>query len=145
MIQTIDRSAPRRPARPTTRSTVGAVALLGALLVPVGVSLPWFSLFAGLQPISALGTPNGIVLFAGAALAGLLAILTLVRGDRWMRRALTLTGIGLAAFSAYLIVGLVTVYREVSADPLVVAQPGPGLAVVAVGALLVLGASLLGD
>jgi len=40
---------------------------------------------------------------------------------------------------------LISIYRDVSADPLVVAQLGPGLAVVGVGALLVLATSFIGD
>ena len=61
------------------------------------------------------------------------------------RRGLTLFAIALAAFSAYLAVGLVTIHRDVSADPLVVAQLGPGLAVVGAGALLVLATSFIGE
>ncbi|MGI8998355.1 MAG: hypothetical protein ACR2GO_01430 [Candidatus Limnocylindria bacterium] len=70
---------------------------------------------------------------------------TLLRGDRWARRGLTILGIGLTAFSAYLGVGLVSIYRDVSANPLVVAQIGPGLVVVGVGALAVLATSFIGD
>jgi len=40
---------------------------------------------------------------------------------------------------------LISIYRDVSADPLVVAQLGPGLAVVGAGALLVLATSFIGD
>ncbi len=61
------------------------------------------------------------------------------------RGGLTPFGIALTAFSAYLAVGLVTFYRDVSADPLVVAQLGPGLAVVAAGRLLVLATSFIGE
>ena len=145
MINTMDRSSQRRLARPSTRATSGILALVGAVLVAVGVSLPWLSFFAGLQPITALGTPNGTLLFIGAAAAGTLAAVTLLRGGRWARRGLTILGIVLTAFSAYLVVGLVSIYRDVSADPLVVAQIGPGLVVVGVGALAVLATSFIGD
>ena len=145
MIHTMDRSSQRRLARPSTRATSGILALVGATLVAVGVTLPWLTFFAGLQPITALGTPNGTLLFIGAAVAGTLALVTMLRGGRWARRGLTVLGIVLTAFSAYLVVGLVTIYRDVSVDPLVVAQIGPGLVVVGVGALAVLATSFIGD
>lgn len=145
MIHTMDRSSPRRLPRPSARILAGAMALIGAALVAVGVTLPWLSLFAGLQPISALGTPNGTLLFIGAAVVGLLGLAVIALGSRLARRGLTVAGIVLTAFTAYLVVGLVSIYRDVSADPLVVAQVGPGLAVVGVGALLVLATSFIGD
>ncbi len=122
------------------------MTLIGAALVAVGVTLPWLSFFAGLQPVTALGTPNGTLLFAAAAVVGALALAVVARGSRRLaRRGLTIAGIVLTAFSAYLVVGLISIYRDVSADPLVVAQLGPGLAVVGAGALLVLATSFIGD
>ena len=145
MIHTMDRLSPRLLPRPSARILAGSTALVGAVLVAIGVTLPWLSFFAGLQPITALGTPNGTLLFVGAAAVAALGLVVIVRGNRWARRGLTLFGIVLTAFSAYLAVGLVTIYRDVSADPLVVAQLGPGLAVVGVGALLVLASAFVGD
>ena len=145
MIHTMDRLSPRLLPRPSARILAGSTALVGAVLVAIGGTLPWLSFFAGLQPITALGTPNGTLLFVGAAAVAALGLVVIVRGNRWARRGLTLFGIVLTAFSAYLAVGLVTIYRDVSADPLVVAQLGPGLAVVGVGALLVLASAFVGD
>ena len=145
MIHTMDRLSPRPLSRPSARILAGSMALVGAVLVAIGVALPWLSFFAGLQPITALGTPNGTLLFIGAAAVAALGLVVIVRGNRWARRGLTLFGIVLTGFSAYLAVGLVTIYRDVSADPLIVAQLGPGLAVVGVGALLVLASSFVGD
>ena len=145
MIHTMDRSSPRRLSRPSARTLSGTAALVGAMLVAAGVTLPWLSLFAGLQPVSAVGSPNGKILFVGAAVVGVLGLLVIARDTRWARRGLTIAGVVLTAFSAYLVVGLITTYREVSVDPLVVAQLGPGLAVVGVGALLVLATSFLED
>lgn len=145
MLHTMDRSSPRRLPRHSARILTGAIALIGAALVAVGVTLPWLSFFAGLQPVTALGTPNGMLLLAGAAVVGALALAVVARGSRLARRGLTIAGIVLTAFSAYLVVGLISIYRDVSADPLVVAQLGPGLAVVGAGALLVLATSFIGD
>ena len=44
-----------------------------------------------------------------------------------------------------LAVGFVTVYRTVSADPMLVAQPGPGLAIVILAALLILATAMVRD
>lgn len=119
--------------------------MAGAAFVSVGVVLPWMSFFAGLQPITAAGTLNGTLLLIGAAASGLLGAVVLARGSSLARRGLAMAGIGLTAFSAYLAVQLISTYREVSADPLLVAQPGPGLVLVVVGALMVLGTALLRD
>lgn len=145
MIDTIDQSPIPRRGRPAARTVAGAMAILGAALIGAGVVLPWFSLFAGLQPVSALGTLNGSLLLAGAAGVGILGLITIMRGGRWPRRLLLVAGIVLTAFSGYLLVGLVTVYRQVSADPLVVAQLGPGLALVAAGSVLALATAIVGD
>ena len=121
------------------------LAILGGGLVAIGVALPWFSMFAGLQPVSALGTENGTLLLVGAGLAIGLGVLAIVRDSAFARRALVLAGIGLVAFCAYLMVGFVSVYRTVSADPMLVAAPGPGLAIVIVGALLILASAMVRD
>ena len=119
--------------------------MAGAALVSVGVVLPWMSFFAGLQPITAAGTLNGTLLLIGAAATGLLGAAVLARGSSLARRGLAVAGIGLTAFGAYLAVQLIATYQEVSADPLLVAQPGPGLAVVVIGALLVLATAFVPD
>jgi hypothetical protein len=136
-------SVPR--GRPTNRVVAGTMAIVAGTMVAAGVALPWFSLFAGLQPVSALGTLNGSLLLIGAALAGGVGVLVIVRDSVIARRALMAVAIALVAFSAYLLVGLVTVYRTVSADPMLVAQPGPGLAIVGIGGLLILATALVGE
>ncbi len=143
MIRTMDRSSliPGLSAR----MLAAGMAMLGATLVGVGVTLPWLSFFAGLQPITAIGTLNGTLLFAGAAAAGLLGVVVIARGSQWARRGLAMVGIGLSAFGSYLAVQLITTYREVSADPLLVAQPGPGLVLVVIGSLMVLATAFLRD
>lgn len=69
----------------------------------------------------------------------------LVRQSVWARRALAGIGTALTAFSAYLVVGLVGIYRDISADPLMVARPGPGLGLVVIGSVLVLTTALVRD
>lgn len=129
MLRSLDRPNP-------ARITAG-MALTGAALIAAGVALPWFSLFAGLRPVSALGTTNGVLLLGASAAVALIGLLTIARDPRWARRALAGVGIGLTAFSAYLVVGMVSVYRDVSSDPLLVAQLGPGLVLVVIGSLAI--------
>lgn len=142
-VLTASSSIPR--VRPANRVIVGTMAIVGGSTIAVGVALPWFSLFAGLQPVSALGTSNGAALLLGALLVIGLGLLAIVRDVPLVRRLLVVAGTALAAFGAYLVVGFVSVYRAVSADPMLVAQPGPGLVVVGAGALLVLATALVGD
>ena len=132
-------------ARPAPHLLAGSIALAGSALIAAGVPLPWLSLFAGLQPISALGTPNGALLFLGAAASGLLGTYLLLRDGRWARRALAVAGIASTGFTAYLVVGLVALYRDLSADPLMVAQLGPGLLLVAIGSIALVGTALIRD
>lgn len=135
----------RQMQRPESRTVAGAGAMLGAALVASGVAVPWLTFFAGLQQLNALGTLNGTLLLLGAATAAGLAAVVALRGGRRTRTALTAAGIGLTAFAAYLVVQTVATYREASADPLLLAAPGPGVGLVAAGALVILLASLIGD
>lgn len=145
MIRAMTSSTTVARRRPANRVIVGTMAIAGGVAVAVGVVLPWFSLFAGLQPVAALGTNNGTVLLIAAALSTGLGVLVLVRDSALGRYALMVTGLALVAFGAHLVIGLVTVYRTVSADPMLVAQPGPGLAVVCMGALLILATAVVRD
>lgn len=145
MIRAMTSATPVIRWLPANRVIAGTMAVVGGVTIAVGVALPWFSLFAGLKPVSALGTVNGTLLLIGAALAGGLGLFASVRNSKIVRRALMGLGIVLVAFGAYLVVGLVSVYRTVSADPLLVAQPGPGLALVGFGALLILATVLIAD
>lgn len=145
MIRAMTSSIPTRRVRFANPAIAGTMAIVGGTMVAIGVTLPWFSLFAGLQPVSAVGTSNGTLLIVAAALVIGLGLLAIVRDSAVTRRALIVAGIALVAFGAYLVVGFVSVYRTLSADPLLVAQPGPGLALVGLGALLVLATALVRD
>lgn len=145
MTSTTRRFSPLWMARSPGHILAGWMSIGGGLLSAMGVTLPWLSFFAGLQPVTALGTPNGTVLLVGAALSALSGMVLMVRPSRWSRGAVTVTGVALTAFSAYLAVGLVDIYRDVSADPLMVAQLGPGLILVLIGSVLVLSTALVGD
>ena len=146
MIRTVQ-SPSRLPRihRPSARMLVGVTALVGSGLVAIGVALPWLTFFAGLQQLSALGTTNGYVLLAAATITALLGLAVLVRGVKLARHLLAAIGIALTAFSAYLVVQFVATYREASADPFVVAAPGPGLVIVTLGAVAVLATALVRD
>lgn len=145
MIRAMTSSTPTPRTRPANRIVAGTMAIIGGSMVAIGVALPWFSLFAGLQPVSALGTSNGTLLLIGAAVVIGLGLLAIFRDSALARRGLMVAGIAAVAFGAYLVVGFVSVYRTLSADPMLVAQPGPGLVIVGLGALLVLATALVPD
>ena len=61
----------------------------------------------------------------------------LVSGGLAPRRAVGLLGLGMAAFAASAMVGLLDTYRTLQENPMPVAQLGPGLFVAALGAAVV--------
>lgn len=134
-----------RHGRWAMRYIVGSAAIVGSVLIATGVWLPWLTFFAGLQGISGAGTTNGTLLLAMGIAAGATGILLMARPHRWVRRVLTGLGLGLVALVAYLAVQLIATYRAASADPLLVAQLGPGLGIAAAGAILVMATAFLGD
>jgi hypothetical protein len=117
----------------------------GGVTVILGAWLSWFSLFAGLQPYRGVDVLNGRLLLAGGVLSVFAGI-----GFRWRRGVRLRWGIGLLgfvllAFASWSALQLLVIYRELSADPLVVARLGPGLIVVGAGALLVFATLFLSD
>jgi len=117
--------------------------LIGGALVMLGASLPWLTLFAGLQQYSGMIGSHGQILFAGGALAVVTGAITMSRRARgWIRWASGILGLLLLGFTGWLGAGLVeTLHRGVSA--MLVPRAGPGLFVSGVGAALVAAAPLL--
>ena len=54
-------------------------------------------------------------------------------------------GFALLAFASWSLFQLLIIYRELSADPMMVARPGPGLIVVIVGSLLIFATLFVND
>lgn len=121
----------------------GGAAALGGALIVAGAWLPWFSLYAGLHPLRGITGLNGRLLLAGGAAAAVVGLALLVRDDRRRRGLLGSLGVGLAVFSAWLLLGVPTTYRTMQENPMLVARIGPGLFVVLLGALLVVAAAFI--
>jgi hypothetical protein len=62
-----------------------------------------------------------------------------------LRWGIGLLGFALLAFASWSSFQLLTIYRQLSADPMMVAKLGPGLIVVVVGSLLIFATLFLND
>lgn len=131
---------PRTRGRGDRRA--GALGVAGGALVALGTVLPWFTLFAGLQPYRGILGLYGKMLLGGGVIAILAGGVLLVAGGLVLRRAVGVLGLGMAAFAVWLMVGLFDTYRTLQANPMLVAQLGPGLFVAALGAALVAAGAL---
>ena len=120
-------------------------AIGGGVVVIVGAWLSWFSLFAGLQPYRGVDVLHGRLLAAGGGLSVVAGVWFSLRGGLRLRWGIGLLGFVLLAFASWSVVQLRVIYRQLSADPFVVARLGPGLIVVGAGALLVFATLFLGD
>lgn len=130
-------AAQRTMRIPRSRATVVG-PLAGALLVATGAALPWLTLFAGLQRYTGLAGRNGQLVLAGGVAAFALAVVQLVRASDALRLATAALGAALVGFSAWLLVGLLTMVHRDASNPMLLARVGPGLFVVAAGALVVM-------
>jgi hypothetical protein len=98
----------------------------------LGASLPWLTLFAGLQQYRGTIGLYGWLIFAFGALALICGFIAVRTKPTWLWRVSAIAGIVLFAFTAWLLAGLMQiVHRQ---DVMLVARPGPGLWVIAAGA-----------
>ena len=119
------------------RWPIAAAAIGGGVLVLVGVALPWFTLFAGLQSYSGVVGGNGYLLLGGGMLSLVSGAWFLQSGTLTLRWSIGLLGFALLTFASWLLLHLMATYRQLAADPLLVAALGPGLFVVVAGALVI--------
>jgi len=139
-------TTPRKVRRISlTQACIAWSAIGGGVIVILGACLPWFSLFAGLQPYRGVDVLNGRLLTGGGILSLLAGAWFFRRGDHSLRWGIGLLGFVMLAFASWSVVQLFILYRELAADPMLVAKPGPGLIVVTVGALLVFATLFLSD
>jgi len=121
------------------------LAMVGGAVVIVGALLTWFSLFAGLQPYRGVDVLNGRLLFTGGLFSLVAGGSFLLRGNSWLRWGIGFLGFGLLAFGGWSLFQLLVLYRQLSADPMMLAKLGPGHFVVLGGALLVFATFFLND
>lgn len=114
----------------------GLVASLGSVAIIAAAFLPWFSLFAGLQPYAGIVGINGRLLLAFGTVALAMSALYIFQGKYLLRLGLSILGAGLLIFTIWLIAQLFVTFQELNANPLIIPRVGPGLFVAAVGSLM---------
>ncbi len=124
---------------------VAWMAMIGGVVVIVGTVLAWFSLFAGLQPYRGVDVLNGRLLSVGGLVSFCAGASFFRRGRLWLRWSIGFLGFVLLAFASWSLFQLLVLYRQLSADPFMVAKLGPGLFVVIAGALLIFATFFLTD
>jgi hypothetical protein len=120
-----------------TKTLIAWAAIGGGIIVLFGTWLPWFSLFAGLQPYRGVDLLNGRLLTGGGALSILAGFCFLRRGGARLRWGIGLLGFVLLAFASWSLFQLLILYRQLSADPMLVAKLGPGLIFITIGSFVV--------
>jgi hypothetical protein len=121
----------------STKRLIALAAISGGIIVIVGTWLPWFSLFAGLQPYRGVDVLNGRLLMGGGVVSILSGVWFLRHGGFRLRWGIGLLGFALLAFASWSLFQLLILYRQLSADPMMVAKLGPGLIFITVGSFLV--------
>ena len=116
---------------------IAGSAIAGGAIIILGTALPWFSLFARLQPYRGLDVLNGRLLAGGGAVSVLVGLWFLRSSGRRLRWGIGLFGFAMLAFSGWSLFQLLILYRELSSDPMMVAKLGSGLMIVMVGALII--------
>jgi hypothetical protein len=119
------------------RTATGLTAVAAGATIVAGAFLPWVEAFAGLIQIPGVRGGNGRILAAAGVLIAAAGIYHLVRGRGsgacWLIGA---GGFGSLTFSGYLLMRLHGSLNSLGGDSMVIARGGPGLWVVAAGALL---------
>lgn len=113
--------------------TVCIGLLLGGGLVVLGATLPWLTLFAGLQPYAGTTGTYGWLMLGAGSIACVMAFAT--RRQPLMRvcAGSIVYGLGILVFAVWLLAGLDEIVHRPDALMLV-PRAGPGLYVIVAGA-----------
>jgi hypothetical protein len=122
---------------------IAAGAIGGGALVVAGGLLPWLSIYAGLESFRGVAGLNGRLLVGGGTFSVLLGLRYLQRREKPLLWAIGLLGAVLFGFSAWLVVQLFAVYRDVGGNPFLAGRLGPGLFISSAGAALILATLLV--
>jgi hypothetical protein len=146
------RSATKAPAeraataRPGRRSLIALLAAAGGGCASAGATLPWLTVYHGLDSYVGTAGTNGRLLAAGGAAAALLGLVYCVRASAVLRYLIGGLGFLLALLSAYLLAQLLSIYHQLGGSGFLPALGGsgflpalgPGVFLGAGGALLIL-------
>ncbi|TVP46937.1 MAG: hypothetical protein EA350_06130 [Gemmatimonadales bacterium] len=115
-----------------------AAAIGGGGVVIAGALLPWLTLFAGLYSYPGITGPNGWFILAGGVLAVLAGACLIWKPRPIVGHVAGGVGLLLLGISLWLVVQQQALLADLlEHHPMAVAEWGPGLLVVAVGAFLV--------
>jgi hypothetical protein len=126
---------------PQGRKAIAILAGAGGACVVAGATLPWLTVFHGLDSYRGTAGMNGRLLAAGGAAAVLLGLWYVVRGATLVRYAIGGLGFALALFSVYITAQLLSVYKALHG--MFLPALGPGVFVATAGALLILSTLLV--
>lgn len=118
------------------RSAVSVASMAGGIVMIIGCLLPWASAYAGLVTFAGIGGSNGRLLAAAGAAIVLAGLAHLIRGGSRSRWLAGLAGFAAAGYSGLLLLRLAGSLRSLGPDSMVILRAGPGLWVIAAGALL---------
>jgi hypothetical protein len=127
-----------RPGPAVLRSwqpVVGLAGIAGGAIIITGCLLPWASVYAGLISYAGTSGSNGRALAAAGAVTVLAGLCHLIRGQAWSRWLTGLTGFASLGFAGLLLLHLAGSLQSLGSDSMVVLRAGPGLWVVAGGAV----------
>lgn len=111
-------------------------AATGGTLVMLGATLPWLTLFAGLQQYRGLIGLNGKLLFTGGAIAVAAGVALAQRHRPALARSTAVLGGLMAGFAIWLLVGVRGMVAH-GLGAMLVPRVGPGLFVALSGSLLI--------
>jgi hypothetical protein len=118
------------------RPVVGLTAVAGGVAMIAGCFLPWATALAGLVSYPGTAGINGKALAAAGGLIAVAGACHLARGGSWSRWAAGLAGFPALLFAGWLLMRLTAAIRGLGGDDMVILRAGPGLWVVAAGAIL---------
>ncbi len=140
--ETFPADPPRGIRLRSWRTIVGLAAVAGGAAMITGAFLPWAEAFAGLIGIPGTRGTNGQILLAAGAIIAVAGLYHVVRGGSRGRWLIGLAGFASLAFSGWLLLRLTTTLQALGSSMDLV-KGGPGLWVIAAGALLPFGTLFL--
>jgi hypothetical protein len=126
----------RRAALRSWQSAIGLAGVAGGAIIITGCLLPWASVYAGLINYAGTSGSNGRILAVAGGVIVLAGLCHLIRGQSWSRWLTGLAGFASLGFAGLLLLHLAGSLQSLGSDSMVVLRAGPGLWVVAGGAVI---------
>ena len=118
--------------------------VLGGLTAVADALSPWFTLYAGLRPLTGISGLFGQFVLAGGGLLVIGGSAYAYRGGRRLPAALALLSMLLSTFCLWLVPRQFAVREHLAASAMLIPQLGPGLFIAVGGAIVALLAAAWG-